>query len=114
MSAYTSHIGAARAGGIRYILTDDLTWRIGHRDGPLYLVPAGFAFDVSVPLVFRPVFSPHDPAYHKAAAVHDHMLGAGWSRLTAAAEFYNALRADGVSAWRRWVMFLAVVAWTMR
>lgn len=111
MSAYTAHDGPVFVSGIVYRLTRDLTWRIGHEAGPAYTVPAGFEFDVSVPHWLRWLFDPHRADFHKAAAVHDHMLFAGWSRITAAAEFHNALKADGVNPLRRLVMLLAVIFW---
>lgn len=111
MSAYTRHFGAEPIGGIRYRLTRCLVWRIGHEDGPWYGVPKGFEFDVSVPWPFRLVFNPHRTDFHKAAALHDHMLEAGWSRITAGAEFHNALKADGVSAPMRFAMLMAVLVW---
>lgn len=111
MSAYTDHFGAVHVGGIGYRLTRDLVWHIGHLNGPAFTVPAGYRFDVSVPWGLRWLFDPHRPDFHKAAALHDRMLDEGWSRITAAAEFHNALKADGVAMWRRLVMFLAVALW---
>lgn len=114
MSAYTDHAGpvdVTRLDGIKYRLERDLTWRIGHIDGPSYTVPAGFTFDVSVPRLLRWLLNPHDRRLLKAAALHDHMLEAGWSRITAGAEFHNALKADEVTAWRRLAALLAVLVW---
>ncbi len=71
-------------------------------------MPAGFRVDVSVPIPLRWLFSPHDPRFLKAAALHDHMLNEGWNRIEAAGPFERALAADGTSLWRRLVMFLAV------
>lgn len=110
MSAYTDHFGFAEpVGGIEYRLLADLDWRIGHEGGPLYRVPAGFVFDVSFPRWTRWLLDPHRHEYHKASAIHDHMLKAGWSRITSGAEFHNALKADGVPRLARAVFFLAVV-----
>lgn len=111
MSAYTDHFGPVLVGGIVYRLSRPLVWKIGHVEGPAYTVPEGFEFDVSVPRPLRWLFDPHRGDFHKAAALHDHMLQAGWSRVTAAAEFHNALKADGVSAWRRLTMLVAVIIW---
>lgn len=74
-------------------------------------MPAGFEFDVSVPRWLRWLFDPHRADFHKASALHDHMLTGGWSRITAGAEFHNALKADGVRAIRRLVMLIAVLIW---
>jgi|HigsolmetaAR202D_1030399.scaffolds.fasta_scaffold85154_1 Protein of unknown function (DUF1353). len=112
MSAYTATLdNVVHKRGIRYVLTSPLVWHIGAEHGPVYIVPKGFEFDVSIPRPFWFLFNPHDPRYFKAAALHDHMLISGWSRITAAAEFHNALKADGVPLWRRLVMFLAVSLW---
>ena len=108
MSAWTSADGAMRVDGILYVTTRPLEWRVGTIDGPLYVVPAGFRFEVSVPAIFRAVFDPHDRACHTAACLHDHMHQSGWSRLTSAGEFYAALKADGVGRWMRAAMFAAV------
>ncbi|WP_099867833.1 DUF1353 domain-containing protein [Pararhizobium haloflavum] len=111
MSAYTAHLGAIPIGGIEYRLARSLTWHIGHEDGPPVTVPAGFMFEVSVPVLLRWLFDPHDPAFHKAAALHDWLLENGWDRVTAGAVFHEALKADGVSLPRRLVMLLAVIIW---
>jgi hypothetical protein len=63
---------------------------------------------VSVPRWLWWLFDPHERAYLKAAALHDHMLVAGWDRISAASQFHNALKADKVRLWRRLAMFLAV------
>jgi hypothetical protein len=109
VSAYTAyHFAFTAAGGIRFRLTEPLTWRVGAIDGPIIVVDADFVFDVSVPRAFRWLFNPLDRRYLKAAALHDWLLEYGWDRITAGAVFHQALRADGVSAWRRIVMLLAV------
>lgn len=98
--------------GIKYRLAYDLNWKIGHVTGPVYIVPKGFIFDVTVPIFLRWLFNPHDVKFLKAAALHDHMIHESeWSRITAAAEFHNALKASKVGRWKRLVMFLAVVLW---
>lgn len=118
MSAYTQHTGPKpdpfdpeALDGIRFRLARDLVWHIGHETGPAYPVPAGFEFDVSIPRWLWWLFDPREQAFLKGAALHDHMLIHGWSRLTAAAEFHNALKADGVRLWRRLAMFLATALW---
>lgn len=101
-------------GGIRYRLSESLCWSIGSKDGPVYDVPRGFEFDVSIPRALWWAFSPHDRRYLKAAALHDHMLLSGWSKATAAATFYEALKADKVPRLRRYLMFAGVLVWTLR
>lgn len=110
MSAYTSPANWCKPiGGIRYVSVKPLTWEVGVKgSGFLVTVPAGTEFDVSIPRVFRWLFDPHNPHYLKAAALHDELLRREWARTTSGAEFHEALKADGVSLWRRLVMWLAV------
>jgi hypothetical protein len=115
MSAYTSHLGVVHVDGIRYCLTAALPWEIGCKGSGLTVtVPKGFIFDVSIPLPLWWLFDPNDRRTFKAAALHDWLLQDGWSRVTAAAEFNNALTADRVPFWRRLTMFLAVALWKYR
>lgn len=112
MSEYTDAIAAEPIGGIMFRLTEPLTWAIGKADsGMEYTVPAGFIFDVSIPVWLRWAFNPTNRHFLKAAALHDHMLFYGWSRIQAAAVFHDALKASGVSVWRRLTMFIAVALW---
>jgi Protein of unknown function (DUF1353) len=94
-----------------YALDKDIIWRIGCPTGPLYIVPAGFEFDVSIPWWLYWLFSPHEPKYFKAAAIHDHMLEAGWDSLTAGANFHEALKAENVGLFVRIIMWLGVSFW---
>lgn len=109
MSAYTRSDAVRAVSGYTYALVEPLIWHVGTLNGPVYEVPAGFEFDVSIPWWARWIFDPHAHDYHKAAALHDHMLIAGWNRMTAGGEFHEALKADKVVLWRRLAMFLAVV-----
>ncbi|MDZ7823537.1 MAG: DUF1353 domain-containing protein [Ahrensia sp.] len=52
-----------------------------------------------------------NPEVIKAAALHDHMLIYGASRVESAAVFHEALKADRVARWQRLVMFVAVSLW---
>jgi len=110
MSSYTKPSDWCKpVGGIVYVATKPLSWEVGVKGSGLVInVPEGALFDVSIPVGLRWLFDPHNPAYLKAAALHDEMLLRGWARTTAGAEFHEALRADKVSAWRRLVMWLAV------
>ncbi|SDE89900.1 DUF1353 domain-containing protein [Limimaricola pyoseonensis] len=117
MSVYTnSGRWAERIHGICYRVVAPVRWEVGRVGSGLWLeVPAGRVFDVSVPRLARCLFSPHDPRFRKAAALHDEALHhLGWSRLTAGAEFAEALRADGVGGWRLLVMWAAVSLWRWR
>lgn len=96
--------------GPDYITTTQVTWEIGTKGSGLFLyLPAGFRFNVSVPWWAGWAFDRHDPRYLLAAALHDYALHRlGWGRVSAAAPFSEALRANGVSRARRLVMVLAV------
>jgi len=112
MSDFThSTVTFTFVGGIEYRLNKDLVWNIGHPNGPQYLVPAGFTFEVSIPPFLYWLYSPHERTYLKAAALHDHMLENGWDRITAGAQFHQALKSDGVGRIRRLSMWLAVSLW---
>lgn len=116
MSAYTDTLAVSPLPDGRWTLVGDLTWEIGYKgSGLLWIVPKGFSTDLaSFPTVTRLIFDRGDSRYAKASILHDHMLEAGVDRLTAAAEFHSALRADGVTGWRRLAMFLAVALWRFR
>ena len=117
MSAYTSAQPPYRRLGStdRYVLGTDLTWDVGREDSGLVVsVPAGSTFDLSIPLAIRWAFSPHDDRFLKAAALHDHLLEDAWDRATAGAVFSDALRASGVPAVQRFLMWQAVSLWRWR
>ena len=103
--------------------------------GPVYIVPEGRVFDVSIPRPMRLFLSPHNRRFLKAAALHDDMLCHGlcdqtvcdgghppelkadqvkWSREEAAGAFAAALKADGVGYWTRLIMHVGVIIWTTR
>lgn len=109
---WTWQPGWVRLEGRRYRLIDELTWAVGHRDsGLLVSIPEGFLFDVSVPRPLQWIVSPSDIRHLKASALHDWMLSEGWPRMTATAEMYSALAADGVPRWRRVLMWIGVTGW---
>lgn len=110
MSAYTKHNSKFYYSLVddKYSVIDPVTWHVGSIYGPTIEVPEDFNFDVSIPKILVWLFDPHDKRYIKAACLHDYMLSElKWNRLTAAAEFHEALLADKVPIWRRLVMFLA-------
>lgn len=101
---------ASSLGRARWKLTDDLVY-----ESPLaglVVVPAGFVSDfASVPrLPF--IYLLTGDAAHSSAVVHDWLCHAwvvdrkGWA--FAASVFREAMEAEGVPAWRRWAMYLAV------
>lgn len=97
--------------GDNWQLMSPLSWEVGKLGTGLFIeAPPGFVTDLaSIPWWGRFAFNPGDGRTAKAAIVHDFLLYEGWCHMTAAGEFYNALRADGVTLWRRIVMFAAVL-----
>ena len=64
-----------------YKLDKELVWQIGSKTSGWYLrVPVGTEFESSVPFVLRWILSPADPAFLKAACVHDYLLENGYTR----------------------------------
>jgi hypothetical protein len=107
-------------GGIDYRVTKALEWYIGSPEGRLIVVPVGRIFNVSIPEGLRWLFSPHDPRFLKAAAIHDEMLHhLGFDRLPngrvhAAGQFHHALLVAGVPVIERLPMLLAVLLFKYR
>lgn len=115
MSAYTDALPVVDIGGGDYLTDADLRWDLGKKgSGLTYTVSADFRFDVSVPRILQWAFNPNDRRFLKAAALHDHMLESGWSRIESAAVFHEALKADKVPRAKRLAMFLAVALWRYR
>ena len=114
MSSYTEAPAPYRRDPDRPVYTVELpfVWELGYEGSGLAIeVPKGFVFDVSIPWALRWLFSPDDPRFLKAAALHDRLLELGWNRVSAAGPFHAALKADGVgSAWRL-AMLLGVILW---
>lgn len=100
----------------RWQLDTALAWEIGHKgSGIVWRVPPRFVTDLaSIPLPARVLFDRGDARYALPAILHDHLLENGWSRVSAAGEFHEALCAAGVARWRRLIMFLAVALWRYR
>lgn len=100
-----------------WILATELRWDIGRKgSGNTFTIAAGFYSDLSsIPWWIRWLFNPADPKYAKAGILHDGMLALeDYSRVTAASEFAQALRAEGVAKWRCAVMGFAVLLYTTR
>lgn len=115
MSAYTDTLPVVDIGGGDYLTDAALGWDLGKQgSGLTYVVRADFQFDVSVPRFMQWAFNPNDRRFLKAAALHDHMLLDGWSRVESAAVFHEALKADKVPRVKRLAMFLAVALWRYR
>lgn len=93
----------------RLVTLSPVEWWVGRDDsGTLITVPAGFVFDVSIPLGLTWLFDPFDRRYFRASCLHDWLLIDGWNRITAGAVFHEALTAEDISLFRRLCMWLAV------
>lgn len=116
MSAYTGLTAwYRRVSAESYETRRPVIWEVGKKgSGLTFVVEIGTVFDVSIPQGMRWLFDRHNPKHLKAACLHDEMLRRGWARTTAGAAFHEALRADGVSRWRRLAMWLAVSLWRYR
>lgn len=117
MSAYTKLEDWYRPSPPRDIfeVTVPVLWEIGKLgSGLLVTVPAGFHFDVSTPRCLQWFVEPSDPKFMKAAALHDYTLTSGWDRVSAAALFSEALRADEVGRFKRLVCVIAVIIWNWK
>ncbi len=101
-----SEIVLAHLGGKRWRVDKEIEYRDGLAK---FNIPAGFETDLaSVPRFLWAVFPPYGD-HLKAAVVHDYLYGFNTiSRVQADAIFLAAMKAYGVKAWRRWVMYLAV------
>ena len=96
----------------KFETTQSLRWELGRKGSGMWLeVPAKYPFDVTVPSMFLRLFvNPRDARYLKASCLHDYALHEkGWDRVTSAAAFSEALKADKVGKTRRLLMVLAVI-----
>lgn len=86
------------------------------------VIPKGFQSDgPTIPAFARLFFNPGNSGYMKAAFIHDWMLEHRdeygdkiFKPAQCAAAFRDALFAAEVTAWRVYVMWLAVLIWTSR
>ena len=79
-------------GGPRgYITTQSIHWNIGKKEsGWVFDIPAGRAFESSVPFALRKIFSPKDPFFLKSAVIHDSLLEAGYRQAFADSQWFEA------------------------
>lgn len=114
MSAFTDQVTISPSGTL-WMTDAPLNWELLREGSGLVVsVPTGFKTDLAtIPWWARWLFNPEDPAYAKAAILHDFLLSdTDNSRLEAAAVFHDALKACGVASWRAVLMTVAVWAWT--
>jgi hypothetical protein len=110
VSKFTDQENWYKPFGAGYVTAAVLEWEIGRVGSGFWLrIPCGFPFNVSVPRYLEWAFSPHEPRYHKAAALHDYALANGFNRIAAASLFNDGLMACGVGRLERLAMVLAVI-----
>lgn len=109
MSALPDTSWCAKGGSRGYVVTHDLHWWIGKEySGWLLTVPAGTEFESSVPWALTWVFSPDDPFYLKAAAVHDFLLERGYRPAFADVNWIEAALSVRAPAGRTWWAYRAM------
>lgn len=116
MSAFTSHLAISPTFDGRWKLDAPLVWEMGRKGSGLTItVPKGFASDLaSIPSPVRWWLNPADARFARAAILHDWFLASrDWSRVTASAEFFEALRAGGVGRFKATAMAIAILVWTL-
>jgi Protein of unknown function (DUF1353) len=74
----------------------------------MLIVPRGFITDfASVPRIPLAFWLAGDTA-HASAVIHDYLLSLKYARPLAAEVFREAMIAEGVPSWRRWLMYNSV------
>ncbi|MCW4114728.1 DUF1353 domain-containing protein [Aurantimonas sp. MSK8Z-1] len=111
MSGYTETPFALIPGPDGWTATVALAFELGEKGSGLWLVaPADYVSDgPSIPWWARGWINPDDPRLQKAARLHDVAIERGWTAWSSTAVLYDAMRADGVSAPKRWAMAIAVL-----
>lgn len=93
--------------GRRWVTVEPVDWEIGKKgSGWVLNVPVGFCFDSSVPRWLWWAFDPDDPAFLKSACIHDWLLGHGFRRAMADAEWLDAARSEHAPVSRREAAYL--------
>lgn len=84
-------------GGSRgYVVKKTIVWSVGKKhSGMNFIVQRGFEFESSVPRALHWLFSPDDPYFLKAAAIHDCMLEEGYRRAFADSQWFEAALSEG-------------------
>lgn len=105
-------ISWCRKGGPRgYVTTRAMTWAIGKKDsGWLLAIPAGRAFESTVPRALRWVFPPDDPHFLKSALIHDVLLEVGYRQAFADSQWFEAALSGHAPGLRTWIAYSAMRA----
>ena len=85
-----------KGGSREYYTNKDIVWRVGKKDGELFLyIPKGTEFESSIPTWLRWLITTDHPQLLKAALIHDVLLDRGYRPVLAAIEWYDAALSDG-------------------
>lgn len=98
------------AKGEKYRLLDDISFFIGTRE---IHIPKGVEFDgASIPRLFWSLIgSPFEPDFMEAALIHDYCFYTKCCSFMEANNLFKAkLKTNGVSAWRRGLMWVSVAS----
>lgn len=101
-----------RKGGPRgYVTTRAVFWSIGKEaSGWMLIVPAGRAFESSVPHWLAWLFSPDDPFFLKSAAIHDTLLEEGFRQAFADSQWFEAALSEQAPPLRAHLAYTAMRA----
>lgn len=99
-------------GGSRgYVVTSPITWQIGKRgSGWVLHIPEGVEFESSVPRLLHWIWSPDDPFYLKAAAIHDTLLESGFRQAFADSQWFEAALSEQAPPMRARLAHAAMTA----
>lgn len=110
MSGFPDVSWCKKGGSRDYVVTESFTWWIGKKQsGWVLLIPAGREFESSVPWWLHWAFSPDDPFFLKAAAIHDALLEMGTRNLFADSQWIEAAMSDHAPALRTWFAYFGML-----
>ena len=100
--------------GKHWCLVEEYKHEVGKVSSGLFVtVPDGFVTDLaSIPSWLQWLINPFDPKSNTAAVVHDYLLVEQYEQRFAAAEFYRRLTLDGFGKVKKFLFFLAVLAFS--
>ena len=99
-----------KGGSREYVVVRSFGWWIGMKDsGWMLEIPVGKEFESSVPWWLKWVFSPDDPFFLKAAAIHDALLEMGTRNLFADSQWIEAAMSDHAPALRTWFAYFGML-----
>lgn len=100
-----------KRGGTRdYVTTQPVDWWIGKKNsGWKLIVPVGKEFESSVPRLLWWLWSPDDPYFLKAAAIHDTLLEQGYRRTFADSQWFETAMSEHAPKMRTSIAYMLMV-----